>query len=96
MSKIQKYSSSELYDFSLSIVEFSMPSFRKMLVRIVQLLNKDDICRLDGKYLAGVVECIYIRSRGAISTEHSSSDLRVIRTNAHPVDSYFIPLTMLT
>ena len=31
---------------------------------------------------------------GAISTEHNSSELRVIRTNAHLVDSYFLNLTM--
>ena len=33
---------------------------------------------------------------GAISTEHSSSELRVIRTNVRQVDSYFLHLTMYT
>ena len=33
---------------------------------------------------------------GSISTEHSSSELRVIRTNAHQVDSYFLHFTMHT
>ena len=33
---------------------------------------------------------------GAISTEHSSSELRVIGTNAHRFDSYFLHLTMHT
>ena len=31
---------------------------------------------------------------GAIATEHSSSELRVIGTNAHRVDSYFLHLSM--
>ena len=31
---------------------------------------------------------------GAISTEHSSSDLRVIRTNVHRANSSFLHLTM--
>ena len=33
---------------------------------------------------------------GAITKEHSSSELRVIGTNAHRVDSYFLHLTMHT
>ena len=28
--------------------------------------------------------------RGDISTEHSSSELKVIGTNVYPVDSYFL------
>ena len=33
---------------------------------------------------------------GAISTEHISSELRVIGTNVHRVDSYFLHLTIQT
>ena len=33
---------------------------------------------------------------GAITTEHSSSELRVIRNNVHQVDYYFLDLTMHT
>ena len=33
---------------------------------------------------------------GAISTEHSASELTVIRTNDYRVDFYFLHLTMLT
>ena len=33
---------------------------------------------------------------GAISKEHSSSELRVIGTNAHRIDSYFLQLTKHT
>ena len=36
------------------------------------------------------------KRKGALSTEHNSSELRVIETNAHRVDSYFLHLTMQT
>ena len=39
---------------------------------------------------------VYSNGVGAISTEHSSSEMRVIGTNAHQVDSCFLLLTMHT
>ena len=41
------------------------------------------------RYLSPYITCV-----GAISTEHSSTELRVIGTNDHRVDSYFLHLTM--